>query len=160
MSWIELLTVELGFEFMTVCIVVKPRPCVLEHRPIPRALNGPRYASITAYLGNRRASAHIQRSYADAFHLPPFWTATEVLESYGHYGTNWGATLQALTLGTSGLRLGELGTDPRGWSAAHTATLPAGWSSLLFGAWLGGERYRVVATHGAHAAITLLDTGV
>lgn len=118
------------------------------------------YASITAYLGNRSESAQIQASFADDFHLPPFWITTEVAASrrkFGHYGTNWGASLQALMLGLTGVRLGKLGTSPTSWSAQHTATLPQGWSSLSFGAWLGGKRHKVVATHGAHGAITLLD---
>jgi hypothetical protein len=116
------------------------------------------YATITAYLGNRSESAQIQASYADKFHLPPFWTTTEVAaerRNYGHYGTNWGATLQVLTLGLSGLRLGKLGTDPTTWSGQHTASLPEGWTGLRFGAWLGGKRYLVEATHGSHAKITL-----
>ena len=89
------------------------------------------YAAITAFLGDRAGSLSIQQSYASQFHLPPFYTSTEVAASrrnFGHYGTNWGATLQALTLGMTGLRLGKLGSDPATW-AAQPASLPSGWDS-------------------------------
>ena len=114
------------------------------------------YAAITAFLGDRAGSLSIQQSYATQFHLPPFLTTTEVAASrrnFGHYGTNWGATLQALTLGMTGLRLGKLGSDPTTW-AAQPASLPSGWDSVEFGAWLGGKRFAVVAEHGERAKLT------
>eukprot|EP00662_Eupelagonemidae_sp_cell21_P013923 gene13923-16448_t len=91
------------------------------------------YAGITAYLGNRDESLAIQKSFAQQFHLPPFFITTEVAASrrkFGHYGTNWP---RAVMLGMSGLRLGPLGSDPARWAGARTAALPQGWDTVSGG---------------------------
>ena len=113
---------------------------------------------ITAFLGNRNESLAIASSFAREYMLPPFYITTEVraeTRKYGHYMTNWGASLSSIVYGMTGLQMGTLGSDPTGWGGERVAALPLGWDTIEFGAWLGGKRYGVKAEHGARLVITL-----
>ena len=122
---------------------------------------------ITARLGNRNESATIAASFARDYMLPPFYITTETRSAaspthggtrdFGHYMTNWGASLSSIMFGMSGLQLGSLGSNPTTWGGSRVGTLPLGWDRISFTAWLGGKRYHVVAQHGVAPQITLVE---
>ena len=71
--------------------------------------------------------------------------------------TNFGATLQAVLLGMTGLRFGAFVTEPTSRAEGRVAALPLGWDNVTVnGLWLGGKRYRVVAVHGEPAQISAM----
>jgi hypothetical protein len=123
-------------------------------------------APITARLGNRSESATIVASFSRDFMLPPFYITTETRsvasptpgrKAFGHYMTNWGASLSSIMFGMSGLQLGSLSSDPTSWGGSRVGTLPLGWDRISFTAWLGGKRYHVVARHGVAPQITPVE---
>ena len=54
--------------------------------------------------------------------LPPFYITTEVhatRRNYGHYMTNFGASLSSIMFGMTGLQFGQMGSDPTGWGGTR-----------------------------------------
>ena len=75
--------------------------------------------------------------------LPPFYITTEVRAAhrdFGHYMTNWGASLSSIMFGMTGLQLGRMGTSPIGWGDGRVGALPNGWERISYEGWLGQRR--------------------
>lgn len=90
----------------------------------------------------------IVSSFARDYMLPPFYITTEVhatRRNYGHYMTNFGASLSSIMFGMTGLQFGQMGSDPTGWGGTH-ALLPFSAScpclSFLCETWLAERRER------------------
>lgn len=118
------------------------------------------HVATTAYIGDRAAAAEFMQMFTKRYMLPPFYTTTEFdkqKQKYGHYMTNWGATLSTVMLSMTGLELGDLRSDVMTWNKRRAA-LPIGWKNIRMAVWLGGERYEVTAAHGEFARIQKLYT--
>ena len=93
--------------------------------------------------GNRTASQAIVSSFARDYMLPPFYTTTEIRaerRNFGHYMTNWGASLSSIMFGMTGLQLGSMDTTPSTWGDGRVGALPSGWERISYEGWLGQEQ--------------------
>ena len=121
-----------------------------------------------AYFGERAKARQILSALGKDYMLPPYFTTTETVSplpgagggptafvrSYGHYLTNWGAQLQAVLFGLTGLRLGD---GPEASWLVGNASLPEGWDGIFVERlWLRGEEYSMTARHGSKTVLTKL----
>ena len=114
------------------------------------------------FLDGRAESAANMAVFGERYFLPPFMITTEAgaqFRHWGHYMTNFGATLGAVMYGFAGVQPSDDLTgkvSPTSYGV-RAAALPAGWGEISYVAYFGGARYTVVARHGQRAQITLMD---
>lgn len=131
----------------------------------------PAYAVVTAAMGpsihfgnfsdGRAEAAANMAIFPDKYFLPPFMITTEsgsAFRRWGHYMTNFGATLGAVMYGFAGVQpsddlTGKISPTSYG---VREAALPSGWDEISYVAYFGGARYKVTARHGQRAAIVLM----
>lgn len=99
--------------------------------------------NVLCCIGNRTESQSIVSSFAREYMLPPFYITTEIRaarRNFGHYMTNWGASLSSIMFGMTGLQLGRMGTAPTDWGGGRVGALPLGWERISYEGWLGQRR--------------------
>eukprot|EP01052_Picozoa_sp_SAG31_P010679 SAG31_NODE_591_length_13740_cov_11.032256_9_plen_679_part_00 len=119
--------------------------------------------ALRAYFGDRVGARRVLSSLGQSYMLPPFFTTTEVASAavqrvggrdFGHYMTNWGAQLQAVLFGLTGLRVSD---GPEQSWVVGLASMPAGWAGLhIERLWLQGEEWSMSSTHGHKTVLSKL----
>ncbi|HVN04114.1 MAG TPA: hypothetical protein VMT86_06830 [Bryobacteraceae bacterium] len=107
-------------------------------------------AAGAAFLGDRKMAAELFELSWRPFWMAPFGMIKEAeSQNYGCFLTDFGAMLQAVLVGFTGLRIGE------GDWAKYPAALPAGWNAIeVDRIWVRGEPKRLVAADGRKAQLT------
>ena len=120
----------------------------------------PLLGSVWTLDGRTEAAANMA-VFDEKYFLPPFMITTEsgaAFRHWGHYMTNFGATLGAVMYGFAGVQPSDDLTgkvSPTSYGV-RAAALPLGWDEISYVAYFGGARYQVKARHGQRAQITLL----
>ncbi len=102
-----------------------------------------------AFFGDRKLAGQLFEQSWRPFWMPPFGMIKEGEDqTYGCFLTDFGAMLQAVMIGFTGLRIHD------GDWATYAATLPEGWGSIeIDRIWVRGEPMRVIAVHGRKAQV-------
>lgn len=119
--------------------------------------------ALRAYFGDRAGARMVLSSLGHSYMLPPFFTTTETASAlaipttgraYGHYLTNWGAQLQAVLFGLTGLRVSD---GPQENWVVGLASMPDGWAGLsVERLWLQGQEWSMSSKHGSKTVLTKL----
>ena len=106
-------------------------------------------AAGAAFQGDRKRAADLFLECWRPFWMPPYGMIKEAgTQTYGCFLTNFGAMLQAVMIGFTGLRI-----QAGDW-AKYPATLPEGWDGIQVDRiWVRGEPKRLIAVQGRKAQI-------
>ena len=107
-------------------------------------------AAGVAYMGDRKLAGDLFEQCWRPFWMAPYGMIKEAEpQSYGCFLTNFGAMLQSVMIGFTGLRI-----EDGDW-AKYPATLPEAWSSIeVDRIWVRGEPKRLVAVQGRKPQLT------
>jgi trehalose/maltose hydrolase-like predicted phosphorylase len=107
-------------------------------------------AAGAASQGDRKLAADLFEQSWRPFWMPPYGMVKEdKSQTYGCFLTDFGAMLQAVLIGFTGLRIQD------GDWAKYSATLPGGWTSIeVDRIWVRGEPKRLLAVHGRKPQLT------
>jgi len=107
-------------------------------------------ATGAAFMGDRKLAGDLFNQSWRPFWMPPYGMIKEAeQQTYGCFLTDFGAMLQAVLIGFTGIRIQD------GDWAKYPAALPPGWNSIeVDRIWVRGECRRLLALSGRKAQLT------